>query len=275
MAEACARDTGAPPESARSGQAESAARLVKCLQDKDIPAVLDDWGDGQAAVRLETSQAYYMCLGEHDCRSSAGPDDSDAAYEELESLAETLTDRHAVTTGLFTLLVIDGADMTETLATCVESGEYTSPEVVLDPGQELRDKQATVAATNDWIACARANGLPDIEDVPAPKADGWQTIPTALLPPDMTLDEITDLGRKCPPLNVEAHTRQLEEQGSPDYDPAKAPSITEPSIGFDARGWRGDLSEGGGDDTEMEDRLAALLDALDAVSAEFWESHRE
>jgi hypothetical protein len=163
-------------------------------------------------------------------------------------------------------LLVSGADYTEAYVECRSRTGYKIPERESDPRQEATNKLGMAQATNDWIACARKNGLPGMADVPPPKVDGWLTLPMALLPTDIAESELRALLDKCPAFDLE---KQLEWDKAAETDTAIEPLFF-PNIGFDADGFNGDSSRPAAGDGI--DRLRRLLALVDEAQLAYWDS---
>jgi hypothetical protein len=122
------------------------------------------------------------------------------------------------------LLIIDGEDHTDTLQSCHEESGYINPVDAPELDVEIKEKQAVVEPTNKWIACARENGMPTLEDVTA-VADNWVTYPAAVIPLSFTVEELEALLDACPNFD----TAQAERQLDPDFD-WENDYVPEPSI---------------------------------------------
>ncbi|MDR3359634.1 MAG: hypothetical protein LBO20_03090 [Bifidobacteriaceae bacterium] len=187
-------------------------------------------------------------------------------------------------------LIIGDDDRTELFVTCLEESGYTQPEYHTDPAEEIKDKQASLEATNKWIACAREHGFPDTADPAPAKADEYQTRPMALLPGDITEPELRALLKECPNFDVEDHkAADLEVIEAVKKDPKmsdsastklyeeltkKHPGMIDPQIGFDAPGFDGKMVTGEfSEDSEAEfDRLSKLQEILyEAMNAYYEE----
>ncbi|MDR2348090.1 MAG: hypothetical protein LBD90_05665 [Bifidobacteriaceae bacterium] len=188
-------------------------------------------------------------------------------------------------------MIIGDQDHTEAFTKCIEQTGYTQPTYEANPEEELRSKQLSLEAIERWLTCARDNGYPDLKDPPAAKADDWTTMPTALLPVDITEPELRALLEACPNFDEEdmaagmKEMEAIEQQGLGYSDvmklyeelTAKYPGIVSPEIGFDAPGFNGDWSNGGGlTETEVDsaeyERLAKLQEILYEKMNAFYES---
>jgi hypothetical protein len=166
------------------------------------------------------------------------------------------------------LLWIGGADRTEDYLQCIDESGYTAPLTFVNPEDERRLKQAQVDIDNDYAACARANGYPEVADVPAPVLDGEQPqTPPLKLPWHITEDGLRDLLAACPPIDPELF-RELADGEKYEWQSL----TTQPWIDFDVPGWD---SPDGVAEADWDRYLAlnaivqqALKDGEDAVIAD-------
>ncbi|MDR2380619.1 MAG: hypothetical protein LBE08_05500 [Bifidobacteriaceae bacterium] len=185
-------------------------------------------------------------------------------------------------------LIVGDQDYTEDFVACLEETGFTTPEYTVDPNEELRMKRLYLEPTTEWIRCARENGYPNIKDPDPPKADEYQTQPTAVLPADITEGELRALLEVCPnfdPVDLaafdkEAATIQDQDLSYEEYLDLfeelykKYPGALTPDIGFDAPGYNGDWTN---TDTEAlsdaeAERLRKLTDVLYEQQNAYYES---
>jgi hypothetical protein len=146
-------------------------------------------------------------------------------------------------------VMLDGVDYSAPYAQCLRSSDYVEPGAAADPGQELRDKQKIAEASNEWAACARNNGWPDLADAQPGNADGYATVPTVLLPATITVQELEALLEHCP-------------AAVPDGDPDQ----WSPSIDFDADTPEPESGDGGDTTEDGSEHLQQLRDVLYAAT---------
>jgi hypothetical protein len=108
-------------------------------------------------------------------------------------------------------LWVDGVDQTEVWIRCLESSAYTNPTAYLqeDPGELLKFSQGRADAANDWIACARGQGLQGLVDVTA-DASGMAPGPHAEVPLETDPVLLRSVVEACPTFNEEYNRRLLE-----------------------------------------------------------------
>ena len=82
------------------------------------------------------------------------------------------------------------------------------------------------AASNEWAACARANGYPQLVDAKV-EVDNWQTEPAIELPNSMTVADLESLLQACPYVNPAVLGKTAEQLAALDPPPA------DPLVKFD------------------------------------------
>ncbi|MDR2378396.1 MAG: hypothetical protein LBD70_03070 [Bifidobacteriaceae bacterium] len=291
----------AGPMSAEEEQAAGAKELAKCLETAGIPVYQYDQEDGQIYVGIETSQAYAMSWG-NEWGSTWFPGDSNddaaiaTALAALAPLVETYDKdaanslknydneiMAAVSSGPVDTppyLIIGQEDLTEPFAKCLTESGYTEPVWKTDPAEELKSKQNIARATSEWAKCARENGFPEIKDPEPPVADDYMTQPTAVLPADITEDQLRALLAACPnfdPEKWEAYEKAMEDLGAfaseQDWERVNEEfDVTEPAIGFDIPGWDGRGSEQAEEtDQATMERVGRLSELLYEAQNQYWE----
>jgi hypothetical protein len=249
-----------------SEQGARAEAMVACLNDKDVPAVIEPWEEGQARVSFEPPEELWkMCRADDGmCALGGGEGLSQAAHEERQRVMDGLEapyweiDVPPEQIGT-NYLIVGGADFTEPYEACLSESGYTAPITPIDPAQELEQEQAQADAANAWAACARENGLPRLKDADPPKADDYQTHPLVVLPHDISKELLQSVVEACPPFDREAR----EADRTP----------TDPSFGFDVPGWDGQTKLVSG----MLDRETSMLisELMAIISEPRWEWTQE
>jgi hypothetical protein len=179
--------------------------MAACLAGKSISASLSNQDDGQTHLSIDlphggpSPKAFVWVMA--DGSSSQLTDD-----EESNELVEA-----AVAEGR-SLLWLEGVDRTADYDACAAETQFAQPSLFADPAAELRVKQLQTDLNNDFAACARANGFPEIEDQPPPDLDGGATTapPAIELPWRITEEELRDLLDRCPTYD-EARLRELAD----------------------------------------------------------------
>jgi hypothetical protein len=187
-------------------QALVAAQMVECLRGQGVPAVLNEWEDGQAEVAFEEDEPWILCQEQDGMCHGGGtlPIDPLAA-EAQQKVMDTLAAKYQpefsdLPFGVWgvSYLIVGGFDYTDAYRACTKAIDYVPPILLDNPAGELREKQAIAQASNNWAACARQNGFPTLADAEPPKADGFLTRPHALVPMSATVDRLKALFEDCP-----------------------------------------------------------------------------
>ena len=256
-----------PNELSSDSQAEAADGLADCLRAAGVPATANAVDRVQKIVEIDTDDAFYMTLATGELSSSPGVDATFESEDAVMAKYLEMEPSYAVLEGdeRAAVLFIGDSDYTDIYQSCLSLWPYTYPERD-DPSDELLQKIAVAEATNDWIDCAREHGYPDLVDVRAGAADSFMTTPTALLPTDISDNDLKALLAACPNYDVDSHRAEFSES-----DPLSAgwtSEIADPSIGFDAAGWRGIVDESPVDDPELTAHLTALTEVFHAAQDE-------
>ncbi|MDR2566839.1 MAG: hypothetical protein LBC97_12465 [Bifidobacteriaceae bacterium] len=149
-------------------------------------------------------------------------------------------------------VLIDGdRDLSAELGACIESSGYFVPDARADLRDEERAKQAVAEASNDWARCARENGWPDVRDAEV-AVDDYATVPFALVPGDITVEQLRVLLGKCSPLDPDTDLTagNMIEEGKP--------TPIDPNIEFD-------LPQ---DDPQQKVLKDAIMDHIEAMYQE-------
>ncbi|MDR1442269.1 MAG: hypothetical protein LBJ02_07780 [Bifidobacteriaceae bacterium] len=257
-------------------QLEQAHSLVDCLEEAEIAAKVVALPDARGRVEFSGAEPHMVCWADGECRTDVSTVSGGAATAALDRFMEMASDREQREQGSNReVLFLGSRDMSEEWRTCLDTSGYEEPTESIDSREELLEKQAVTAVTNDWIACARERGLLSIPDLSPPVADGFNTYPMALLPPTMTEDQVKELVDACPVFDIEAHREEIEGGEEPEHGWAGQSKVLDPSVGWDAPGWH----SGGDDPTDVDDpaldeAIGRLNDILWADQAEFWAEQR-
>lgn len=95
-------------------------------------------------------------------------------------------------------LIFGGEDHTDVLTACLKEAPYEAAAPGDDPDAELRQKQLEAQASLDWAECARVHGFAETKDPAPPQADGYVSVPAALLPASVSAAELDALLKQCP-----------------------------------------------------------------------------
>jgi hypothetical protein len=199
----------------RPAHEKTVENLVSCLQAAGAPADV---------LTLDNGWTTYTF---HQAESLAGTDPEGwfLASGVTEDLIAELRQAHEAGEAL--RLYVDGTAYSVAWNECYYSSGYTEPPDGPDPADELLQKQGVAAATNEWAACARENGVPGIADATATEGSEW---PIALIPPDISAGELRALLQECPNFDPKRATAAAEAGAGPsEYNRLYA----QPSVGID------------------------------------------
>jgi hypothetical protein len=256
-------------------QASAAEEMATCLQRLGVPsrAQSDGVSQGQKQLVFDTDDAHLWSLGDGTggALAAAGTISQDewrSQYSRLEELASKYEPGDGAQP---VYLFIGEEDYSEPFAECLAKTRYREPVYEEDPRQELVFKERQLEATLDWVKCARNNGYPSIEDPSPPQADNWSTQPMALLPGDLTADEVRKLLDNCPNFDQQTYQNMFDdliELGPEASDEERDDVLLRyqdsafPLIGFDLPGCDGaagsETSEASDLDTGNPDYLRCL-----------------
>jgi hypothetical protein len=289
------------PEARVESQADGARAMAECLRAADIPAELVLWDDkGLQQVTLATEETRAMSFdgkNAHVIDYSKEAKELDRPGFEVEvARLEAMIRAHdpAIDLGVGPslapgvesegppgdpepYLIIGDQDLSDKLIACLDSIEFTPAEAFIDPAEEIAYKDHIIEATMPWVKCARERGYPNLSDPQPATADGYDTIPTAVLPADITPDQLRILLEECPTFDpekqaaVDAAVEALGPDAS-DEDLEKAYGAYDwnaISIGFDQPGFDGTRQS---DNISPEDHpnILALLEVIDAPRASYY-----
>ncbi|MDR0433268.1 MAG: hypothetical protein LBH48_08220 [Bifidobacteriaceae bacterium] len=246
-------------------QWDRAEAALACLTARDLPATLNYQDDGQAILGFDPPPGVYAHANPDGSGTSATDAESSRLFDEASSTASSL-------------LWIGGADRTADLDACIAESGYTPPGPFVDQAAEQLAKQTQVDLDNDFVACARRNGYPDLPDSPPAQVDGGLTHapPPIELPLTISDQDLRDLLDACPAID-EARIRELADGN----DPASVPSGGfGPNIWFAVPGQ--DTTEGASDAdwnraSELHevlmrisiDQQRAIIDQLESEGIEY------
>ncbi|MDR2929743.1 MAG: hypothetical protein LBV06_02380 [Propionibacteriaceae bacterium] len=172
-------------------------------------------------------------------------------------------------------LLVDGVDQSELYLRCLKESGYSESAVwEAHPYQaDPKEVERQVKANNEWAACARAHGWPDLKDVSVPTdlSNGYSPI---LLPATITPEQIGQLLDVCPnwdPTRDEAMQKWWDEHPGATEIPDVAP---DPAISFDFN--YDSLGIGPSETPNPEqqaqlDKWSKLWDALNAKQQAYYE----
>ncbi|MDR1294813.1 MAG: hypothetical protein LBK59_07635 [Bifidobacteriaceae bacterium] len=241
-----------------SAQRQGAEAFYACLTDAGLPAVLnpvDDSDNGDAAVGWETDHTVMERIPGQFSGVSGGEGGA-ASQEDADAFFAQGEDTYG--------LVVDGVDHTAQYQQCHESSGYVQPEYPRDPAEEAKQRQASVDATNEWIACARENGYPDLADVQvsSTEPDQW---PQATLPLSTTADQLRALLEVCPNFDEDQAREMMSgEATTQDW-------TVQPSIGFE----QPSSDDADSDSDAQFNHLSELVEILYEKQQAFYESQAD
>jgi hypothetical protein len=203
-------ETEGGKDATRSPQRRGAEAYYDCLIAAGLPATLEPIDNGDAFVAWEETGHDVLVSTPLDGGMSL-PGKSDPDDPAFEDMANEFW--NSVAADNTYALMIDGVDHSDTLESCYTESGYVAPGSVMDPGEELKAKQAFADATNTWIECARDNGFPNMQDVTA-EVDNWATSPDAVIPLATPSEVLRAALEACPNFDPEKATRE----NAPDFD---------------------------------------------------------
>jgi hypothetical protein len=217
-----------------SAQRLGAEKLAACLIAEDVPAELEDEEAGQGFVGFDETEPWTMCYSDGMCSGSEGQIMDEAARSAAVRARDDLAQQYIEESqanpppGAMQVeyLIVGSRDYTEAFRKCMGESGYVRPVTYYDPADEIRQKQAAVDITNEWVRCARDNGLDQLADVPAAVADNFATRPFVLLPLSVNDDQLRAVLKVCP-----NYYQGAEAMG---YGMI---NVKEPSIGVDVPGF--------------------------------------
>lgn len=223
--------------------------LAGCTPDRNLPTIS---GGSAGSTELETvAKAYYTCMsnagieveltqndyGQLSIVNFTGDhlylwrDATGQGWATMPSSWDPNKDRtpmdvnnYVKTQGAPNELLIDGEDHSDTYKGCLaESGYDTIAAQGVrqwDP-EDMELAQQQLNANNEWAACVRANGWPNVQDVALP-ADPSSGVPGVLIPFTITEDQLRQLLVVCPLGDIRNYA-----QVDIDFDPRSITSGTQ------------------------------------------------
>jgi hypothetical protein len=187
-----------------NSQRLAAGEFHSCLEEADLPAEVMPLNDSEpdgAMVVVWAPDHEVIDSGPNGGIQGSAPEVArpDGGREPSASADDAET---APSEGY--LLVIDGVDYGDVYEACLADSDYSPPRHAedFDLAQDLRIEQAVADVTNKWIACARGNGCPNLDDVRASGTDS--SFPSVELPWETNEQELSALLARCPVATDEA-----------------------------------------------------------------------
>ncbi|MDR0432277.1 MAG: hypothetical protein LBH48_03070 [Bifidobacteriaceae bacterium] len=252
-------------------QYSTASALQGCLADAGLPAVVVPVDGGEAEVGWAEGHEVVARDLDGGTTMLAGPS---GAVDPAISDAVLNGDADPLTGELAPALWVDGVDKSAVWAGCLESSGYTppSPESDTDPGELLRGSQRQADAANDWIRCARENGLENLADVTADDS-GMAPGPHVVVPLSTPPDLLRSVVAECPTFSEEMLRRTFEgdptlgEEIMEGRGPIGPLVFAEEPVGLQEEGYDMEASEDGRRFAELSEILyegeAAFLASLE------------
>ncbi|MDR0432423.1 MAG: hypothetical protein LBH48_03815 [Bifidobacteriaceae bacterium] len=210
-------------------QYDRAQALLGCLTEGGLPAKLTmadggeaqlDWEAGHEVLARDLEQWTTIQEG------AAGDVFGSAVHQAFMSV-----ETDDLTNDLAPSLWVDGKDQTTVWVACLETSGYTNPTAALeeDPGMDQLLAQRMADAANDWIACARENGLPKLVDV-TPDSDSGTYGPHVEIPLDTGLDLMRSVLEACPIYTEDIVNRRMDGDATLDIDIAEGRVAPNPLV---------------------------------------------
>jgi hypothetical protein len=262
-----------------ASQRQAVEKMVTCLEKAGVKAeLMESEKDEETDFNIVSDKPYQLCFADGSCSmnvgDTGGQELSEADWEALYQKMEAQMDPYRGTDGnTKDVLFVDSKDLTKEYRACVKESGYKQPVYKQDPAEEMKQKQATAKAGAEWAACARQNGLPNVKDPVAPKADGYETFPTVIIPGKVTVDQLTALLAKCPTFDAEAQKAYDEAwQNWKEGDPEPTIAMPEmPQITLDDAAMGFDLSDPDATmDPAVEKEMTALYDILYKAQSDYY-----
>jgi hypothetical protein len=186
-----------PSLTAEEVAGEPIEALWDCLRDAELPVVVGE--ESAVPGHLVWEEGHRIMVRYEDGSTDA------ANVEEIDEetrLEFWGADQDPDTGEYLAGLWVDGTEYTDIWVGCWDTSGYTVPEIEIDEGALLSARQAAADSINDWIACARYNGMPDLADVSA-QADNDDQYPVLFLPLSTDPEFLRGLLEVCPVFDEE------------------------------------------------------------------------
>jgi hypothetical protein len=182
--------------------------LEACLVAAGLPALLTPMDGGEAEIGWVEGHEVLARDFEQWTTILEGP-----AGEVDPAVHDAFTDVGVdpSTSNLEPALWVDGKDRTNAWIECLESSGYTNPTAYLgqDPASAAVWSQRYADAANDWIACARDHGLPQLADV-NPEVGGSPLGPYVEVPLATEPELLRTVMEACPSVNEDVRRREAD-----------------------------------------------------------------
>jgi hypothetical protein len=232
-----------------------------CLQDAGLSVDFQNDLDGLPTIVKFTddvSAVYIVPAGYYGSSLNATQDD----IEEIMDLVQGVDDPEPI-------LKVDGVDYSADWVRCHDLSGYDETKVLasaLESPTIMEIWRGYADASNEWAACARDNGWPDVKDAVINANTGKTEVPMALLPPTISETQLKALLEVCPNFDedqAEKNAALLQEMAGNTSDNVRLPDgyVLEPLVGFDYPGFDGtglNLVTGEGPDIPANETTAQL-----------------
>jgi len=210
-----------------NAQALKAEAMNDCLAENGVPAEPIHQSDGQTWIEFGAGELWEACFTDGSCggggyempsgqlaEAQRAIDRIAAPYRPNPAWVEA-SDFEGWTQVPF--LIVGSVDYTEEFASCLVQTGYEQPVSTGDTGFAEASTEEYIRVTNEWAACARENGLPEIEDVQPARSGEAPNDVSLLLNVGTAPDVLRMVLKACPNFDQEAIDSWPERQQS--YEP--------------------------------------------------------
>ena len=256
---------GGATSSGTSALEQAARSYFDCMTAAGLPMELMPDSDGaMVMVQISFEHEYWLRDPDTGIMQINSPADDDASRQAQDDFMN----------GTGPALIIDGIDHTDVYVACRDQSGYDWEEALsnMRPDPEMVAKQ--VESNNNWAACAREHGWPDIQDSVMPAVNS-QEYPQVVLPATITEDQLRQLLVACPNFDPGRMDQMAEwarsHPESRDYPPGWLP---DPAIGFDDSTLPASVDESPGPEEQAAiDRFMRLQDILYEAQQAYFKTH--
>jgi len=255
--------SGAPSSVGDTALEVAAKTYYDCMSNAGIEVELTQNDQGLLSVVQFTGDHEVMWSAPDSGGFLLAPEDQQALRPDTE---KALTEFKS-TAGSAPTLWIDRVDHSPTYAQCLaESGYSDDAAWGSSTTTNTQALQLQVNANNQWAACARENGWPDIQDSSMPDPQTTTSTPSVLLPGTITEDQLRALLDACPNGNPNSQISDDWYSSHP-LDGYPDGYLPNPNIAF-STATGSDGSPGGQVDANHLQRLISILNEKLVESAE-------
>jgi hypothetical protein len=243
-----------------------------CMVDAGLPVELTTNGTGELALVNFSGDHSILSRGADGsgmAMGGSGVPEADFQRQTEEFFADTTGEP---------ALIVDGVDHSEAYARCLEESGYNEQEAWGTPQIDPRQIELQVKANNQWAACARDNGFPNVADTSMPEQLDGSQWPMVLLPTSITEEQVRTLVEACPNFDPEAAERMNAWWAdNPTATGLPDDFLPDPAIGFDFPGWNGAYDPSwtpSPDEVTQAERLVQLSEVLFEAQTEYYQSQQ-